>query len=318
MGTEEVKQMTDIAPPVETPDPKLEWRKGKVANLRGLERRTFQGTDLELREVDAATWNLTGFACVYDEPYDMGFYVEVVRSGAGKRTLGEMPDVQLLVNHTDLPLARTLSGTLRLEERMVPDEKGRRGLWVDADLDKLDPDAQRLQRKMARGDVDAMSFAFQVTDQEWSDDYSRRDIKAYSVHRGDVSVVNQGANPAASASMRSRAADSLAGMDRDLFITAWTEWRDHTLLGLEERAGKSLSAATMETLTQVLSLVASADEAVDEAQPMLAELMGVPNPDEPEPDKPASEDASQQNAYVMPDYTTRALERVAVLRARGR
>lgn len=310
--------MTDEPAEQVTPDPKLEWRKGKVANLRGLERRTFQGTDIQLRDVSTDTWNLTGFACVYDEPYDMGFYVETVRSGAGKRSLGESPDVQLLVNHTDLPLARTLSGTLRLEERLTPDANGRRGLWVDADIDKLDPDAQRLQRKMARGDVDAMSFAFQVTDQEWSDDYSRRDIKSYSVHRGDVSVVNQGANPAAAASIRSLASDALSQTRPDVFIAAWTEWRDHTLLSLEDRAGKSLSAATMETLTQVLNLVASADEAVDEAQPMLAELMGVPNPDEPEPDAPEAEDAPQKNTYVMPDYTTRARERLTMLQAGGR
>lgn len=289
----------------------LEWRKRKVANLKGLERRTFVTGGMELREADESTWNLTGFACVYDTPYDMGFYVETVRAGAGRRTLGEQPDVQLLINHTDLPLARTLPQTLRLDERPIPAMPGKMGLFVDADLDRQDPDAQRLQRKMARGDLDAMSFAFQVTDQEWSDDYSQRAIKGYSLHRGDVSVVNQGANPAASASIRSQ--DALAALHRvgpDILVAALQEWRDM-------RAGATLSAATMEVLTNVLNLVASADEAVDEAQPMLATLMGVPNPDESEPDAPGADDAQQQNAVVLPDFTTRARERLAILQ-RGR
>lgn len=297
-------------------DSALEWRKRKVANLKGLERRTFVTGGMELREADESTWNLTGFACVYDTPYDMGFYVETVRAGAGRRTLGEQPDVQLLINHTDLPLARTLPQTLRLDERPIPAMPGKMGLFVDADLDRQDPDAQRLQRKMARGDLDAMSFAFQVTDQEWSDDYSQRAIKGYSLHRGDVSVVNQGANPAASASIRSQ--DALAALHRtgsDALVGALVEWRDRTL---EIRAGATLSAATMEVLTNVLNLVASADEAVDEAQPMLATLMGVPNPDEPAPDAPEADDAVlQQNAVVLPDFTTRARERLAMLQ-RGR
>lgn len=292
--------------------PLLEWRKGKVANLKGLERRTFGTGQMELRDATDDMWELTGFACVYDEPYDMGFYTETVCRGAGKRTLSENPDVQLLINHTDLPLARTLPGTLLLEERAVPDKPGKTGLHVRAELDKRDPDAQRLQLKMARGDVNAMSFAFQVTDQAWADDYSTRQIKSYSLHRGDVSVVNQGANPAAYASIRSQ--DALMALHRvgpEALVAGLREWR-------EMRAGATLSAATMEVLTSVLNLVASADEAVDEAQPLLAELMGVPNPDEPEPDEPEADDMQQQNAVRLPDYTSRARERLAVLRAGGR
>jgi HK97 family phage prohead protease len=299
--------------------PLVEWRRAKVANLKGLERRTFPAHAMELREIDADTWNLTGFACVYDTPYDMGFYVETVRSGAGRRTLGESPDVQLLINHTDLPLARTLPGTLRLEERAVPDMPGKTGLFVDADLDKQDPDAQRLQRKMARRDLDAMSFAFQVTDQEWSDDYSQRTIKTYSLHRGDVSVVNQGANPATFASIRSR--DALAALSHagpDVLLAALREWRDHTLLTVEDRAGKALSSATMETLTNVLNLVSVADDSLDEAQPLLAELMGVPNPDDPESAESEPDATDSARLLVLPDYTTRAQQRLAMLRRTGR
>jgi HK97 family phage prohead protease len=265
-----------------------------------------------LREKDDSTWNLTGYASVYETPYSVGFYEETISRGAAKRTLGENPDVQLLINHEGLPLARTRSGTLRLEER-------ERGLWVDADLDKLDPDAQRLQRKMARGDVDQMSFAFQVTDQDWNDDFTQRRIKSFSIHRGDVSVVNQGANDASVASVRS--AEAIEGLRRcgpEAFVAALTEWRDHTLLTVEQRAGKSLSSATMEVLSQVLNLVAAADDAMDEAQPLLADLMGVPNPDADDvPDEPVTTEDVPARAAVLPDHTTRAAAGLALL-LRGR
>ena len=53
-------------------------------------------------------------------------------------------------------------------------------------------------------------------------------------------------------------------------------------LALEQalaRAGKTLSTSTMAELRKALALVASADDAVDEAQVVLSALMGVPNPD---------------------------------------
>jgi HK97 family phage prohead protease len=183
----------------------LDWRRKKSAELRGLERREGAAAPpLALRDKDADTWTLTGFACVTGTWYPVSFYAELIEPGAFKRTLGEQPDVQLLINHTGMPLARTSSGTMSLEERTTPDASGRTGLWVDADLDKLDPDAQSLWRKMKRGDIDQMSFAFQVTTPGggWNQDFTKRRIGAVSIHRGDVSVVNQGANPATLATIR--------------------------------------------------------------------------------------------------------------------
>jgi uncharacterized protein len=255
-----------------------EWRQRKAEGLKGLiERRDIPTDAMELREVETASGEqvlrLTGYASRTEVPYEVGFYTEVIKRGAFKRTLGEDPDVQLLVNHEGLPLARTRSGTLQLSEDDM-------GLRVQADLDPEDPDVQRLARKMRRGDIDQMSFAFRATDQVWNEDFTRRDITAASIHRGDVSVVNMGANEAATAAIRSREAlEALQRVGPEGLVAALTEWRDLTLLPFEERAGKTLSAASMEVLSRVLELVASADVAVDEAQPLLAELMGVPNPD---------------------------------------
>jgi len=103
-------------------------------------------------------------------------------------------------------------------------------------------------------------------------------------------------------------------------MRAWVKAR-----AAEVREGKSLSAATMDVLTRVLDLVAAADEAVDEAQPLLADLMGVPNPDEdaaqdPDGDEPDEGDdddvddvqgTQQENALSLDvDRFNRQLEAI--------
>jgi HK97 family phage prohead protease len=287
-----------------------EWRKNKASELKGLERRTFDVSDLELRSDDeTGVLHLTGYASVTETPYDVGFYEETIARGAFKRTLNEDPDVQLLINHGGLPLARTKSGTLRLEER-------ERGLWVDADLDPEDPDVQSLQRKMARGDIDQMSFAFQATDSDWSDDFTQRRIKTVSIHRGDVSVVNMGANPASTATIRSQdAAQSLNRGGSDALLTALTEWRDHTLLPDEQRADASLTEATLETLSQLANVVAPAGDAGDESKPLLAAMVAMPTPAAPAADEPVARDAPAATVVALPDHTTRARQTLAALNA---
>jgi HK97 family phage prohead protease len=151
-------------------------------------------TPFEFRE-DAATGYviLRGYAATY-EPYDCyggpdaGGWVEQLRANSFDRTLQANPDVMLLLNHTGAPLARTKSGTMTLSA-------DRRGLIVEARLDPSDPDVQALLPKMRRGDLDEMSFAFRVKDQEWDANYTHRTITEVSLQKGDVSVVNYGMNP---------------------------------------------------------------------------------------------------------------------------
>jgi HK97 family phage prohead protease len=135
----------------------------------------------------------TGYASVTETPYEMndwlGEYTEVVRRGAFTKTLSEGADVPFKVNHDGITLARTKSGTMRLSEDST-------GLYVEADLDPSSPAVQTLRSAMERGDLDEMSFGFRVTRQEWSPDYTQRDITEVNLSKGDVSVVNYGANPA--------------------------------------------------------------------------------------------------------------------------
>ncbi|MEI5520669.1 HK97 family phage prohead protease [Streptomyces brasiliscabiei] len=186
------------------------------------ERRAITTTGrLELR-AEGDELKLTGYASVFESPYDVYGgppygWTEVVDPAAFDTTLRAKPDLHLLINHEGMPLARTKSGTLRL----AADKKG---LYVDADLDADDPDVQRLRTKMRRGDMDEMSFGFRVKRQEWNEDYTERRLLEISLHKGDVSVVNFGANPATSAEINS-AADALeilAALDPD---TAMAELR---------------------------------------------------------------------------------------------
>lgn len=168
---------------------------------RGRELRTFNlNTRVEVRE-DGASGGLTleGYACVTESAYPMrdwlGGYDEIVRSGAFTKTLLDQDDVRLLVNHAGIPLARTKSGTLQLREDQT-------GLHVLApDLDGDSSLVRDIRSAMARGDLDEMSFAFEVIRQTWSPDFSQRDI--HEVRLFDVSVVTYPANPATSVGLRS-------------------------------------------------------------------------------------------------------------------
>lgn len=223
-----------------------------------MERRV-AATGLEVRDSDSSL-TLTGYASTYNEPYSMGGYTETVAPDAFKRTLGKNPDVRLLINHDDLPLARTTSGTLELDSDS-------RGLRVQASLDPSDPDVARLAPKLRRGDVNQMSFGFRVMGDDgddWSRDFSQRTLRALDLNDGDVSVVTYPANPGTTAGIR-------AAGERDLEVMA------SIIRHAEQRAMSPQD--TMAALGRALGYVAAVDAIVDGAQADLASALGVPNPD---------------------------------------
>lgn len=159
---------------------------------------------------------LEGYAATY-EPYDCyggverGGWIETIDRRAFDKTLKENPDVQLLLNHEGLPLARTTSGTLQLSADS-------RGLKVRAMLDSTDPDVQRILPKMRRGDLNEMSFAFRVKDQRWDDTYNNRLITEVSLQRGDVSVVSYGMNPDTKVVVSRQAIGALAELSDEQMV----------------------------------------------------------------------------------------------------
>lgn len=170
--------------------------KSDRAKTSGTERRAFP-VQLEVRAKPGAgnVSTIEGYASVTESPFEMwdwlGPYSEVVRTGAFAKTLTENPQVQLLLNHGGLAMAYTKAGTLRLSEDTT-------GLHMEADVNTSRSDVGDMLAALDEGSVDEMSFAFRVTRQQWSPDYDQRDILEVDLHRGDVSVVNFGANPATS------------------------------------------------------------------------------------------------------------------------
>ena len=252
----------------------LEERKKRTETFAGArEVRRIPVSGLELREVDGSL-RFSGCASATNRTYRVGWFDETIRSGAFAKTLSERPDTQLLIGHEGLPLARTLSGTLRLSE-------DQRGLMVDADLDPNDPDVQRLAPKVARGDLTEMSFAFRVPKgrDSWNDDYDAREISEVDIHRGDVSVVAYGANPYTSFSLRDainggwkpEADDELAAYFRSLKPMAKPETltRAEHDAAVEIAVKAALEAYAADEAAAWVALadeVAAAERAADEAR----------------------------------------------------
>lgn len=279
---------------------------GETRALRALVRQAAgpNTLDLAFREVElkakpdgtgGSRLLFTGYASVVEQPYTMqdwlGPYTEIIRNGAFTKTLSEDPDVVFCLNHNwdAAPMARTTAGTLRLSA----DDNG---LPVEADIDPQRSDVYTVQSCMEAGELNAMSFAFWVVRQMWSPDYEQRDILEIDIDGGDTSVVTWPANPwtEGTTALRKRAASALARsrVPRLLVERARTE----------KRAGAKLSAATLDSLQEVLDLIAEADVAVDAAQELLAELMGVPNPD----DDVSSDSSSSSDAGGIADEETDA------------
>lgn len=142
---------------------------------------------------------LTGCASVTEKRYRMwdmfGEYDEVVDQNAFTGTLERQPDVAYLVNHRGMTMARTTNGTLLLSV----DSKG---LQTEAYVNPKRSDVSDLIAAIEDRDITEMSFAFQILDGEWSDDFTEFRILEVELDRGDVSAVNYGANPYTSVAAR--------------------------------------------------------------------------------------------------------------------
>jgi len=144
-----------------------------------------------------------GYASVYDADFPMWDqsgepFTESVAQGACRRSLANPNlDVPFVFGHSEfgIPFARTAAGrpsggTMKLSEDS-------RGLHVHVpSMDGRRVDVQALASAVERGDVTEMSLAFVCNRQQWDDAYEHRTVQEMDLHRGDVSAVIHGANPA--------------------------------------------------------------------------------------------------------------------------
>jgi HK97 family phage prohead protease len=168
------------------------------------EVRTFAGAvQIRAKKTDSDKPGATGYAAVFNQVADIGWFKETIMPGAFSRAIAENQDVRCLQNHNnDLILGRTKNGTLGLAE----DNYGLKFLCefpttsVATDLHVL----------VARGDIDQCSFGFIVIKDTWKDTYddngrlvdSLRTI--LDVDLFDVSIVTFPAHDGTSAEARSK------------------------------------------------------------------------------------------------------------------
>lgn len=274
------------------------------SEMRGvLEHRVLavvtDGPAFELREVPNGTGgtklNFEGYASVVERGYDVwapavGDFTEVIDTRAFNKTLSENPDVSLKVNHEGLPLARSTAGDLRLGADST-------GLLASADLNPERSDVKLLRQAVEAGHLGAMSFAFRVTRQDWSDDGQTRRITELNLNRGDVSIVEHPANGATTGMMSLRNA-----IERTMHANESS--------GLIEEIRAAIAGADEATLKHVLSLLSSADTALDEAQPLLAGVLGVTNPD-------IAQDAALERSEDGEEVEIRTPSRLAIAQLRA-
>lgn len=163
-----------------------------------MEFETRSGLPVEYRAADDGTIVVEGYAAVFDQPTNIGdVFMEVIAPGAFRNALSRGDDVEFLINHGGLPLARSTAGNLTMAEDA-------HGLKIRAVLDATDPDVQRIVPKMRGKLLDQMSFAFQATGQRWDSSAEGLDVRTVTdVALFDVSIVNRGAYPQTTIALRS-------------------------------------------------------------------------------------------------------------------
>lgn len=164
--------------------------------------RNLYGADVEVRAIEVRAeenMTITGYASVYGDQYDLGYFTERVAPGAFEGRLDD--DVRLLINHEGMPLARTTNGTLELTT-------DGRGLFYRAQLADTQ-EGRDLYKLIQRGDITQSSFAFTIDDDEWTADRKLRTIKRVG-RLYDVSPVTYPASPTTTVQARAMAAGMLS------------------------------------------------------------------------------------------------------------
>lgn len=141
-----------------------------------LERRSYS---FEVRAENGEQGSrITGRPIVYNSRTDLGFFDEIIESGALNTT--DLRDVRFLVNHdtSKIPLARSRRNNGNSTMLLTTDDLG---MAIDVSLDtENNAEAKSLYSAVQRGDITGMSFMFSVDDEEWENlesDHPTRHIR---------------------------------------------------------------------------------------------------------------------------------------------
>lgn len=124
-------------------------------------------------------YTLTGRPIVYNSKTDLGFFDEIIESGALDKA--DLKDVRFLVNHdtSKIPLARATEGNKESTMRFNVDKNG---MEISVELDvENNSEAKALYSAVQRGDITGMSFMFTIDGEEWENlesEHPTRHIKS--------------------------------------------------------------------------------------------------------------------------------------------
>ena len=132
---------------------------------KDLERRSYN-FEIRAENRDDDEKIITGRPIVYNSRTDMGYFDEIIESGA--LDFADLTDVRFLVNHDRMmiPLARSRRNNGNSTMKLTPDMRG-----LSIDFIKLDTEnnttSRALYSAVERGDITGMSFLFSIDDEEW-------------------------------------------------------------------------------------------------------------------------------------------------------
>ena len=263
-GTGEVE--TKSAKPVRTIRVKKPRHRAGLAS--GLEVRHFATGKLECRDDgETNTLQLIGMPIVYDTPYQVrdifGTFNETMKPGVVTDLLASKCDTRFLFNHSGLPLGRTTSGTLTLEDSPV-------GLRCTVNLDARQQLATDLFVAAQRGDVTQMSVGMIVAKDEWDAREENRTIFKLGALE-DVSAVTYPASPTTSLQVAQRMLMDLQVESRERVRRMWAITRD-----LHD--GRPVEPADIDVLSDGLRALAEADEATEIRAEEIDEERAEPTP----------------------------------------
>ena len=212
--------------------------------------------DLKVTEVRSSTGavgqiTLEGTPIVYNRSYavhDMwGTFQETMSSTVCDAVLSSplRLDCRFLINHDGIPLARTQSGTLELENT-------REGLRSIVSLDTRQTLASDLAIAIERGDVSQMSCGFIVGDDQWNDDMTTRTINSLS-ELLDVSAVTYPASPTTHIEVAQRMMNALPVESRSRLREAYKVMN-------EIRAGRKFNTQNAQLILSALESLHEADD----------------------------------------------------------
>ncbi|PFC97140.1 HK97 family phage prohead protease [Bacillus cereus] len=154
------------------------------------EKRELLSSEIEIREVEGGLRTITGYAVKWEmKSVTMGYwrrFKEQFKRGAFTDSLTQDDQLALWSHDYSQVLGRTKNGTLRLFEDEI-------GLRFELDLadTTLGDDTYKT---IKRGDVDGVSFGFQMVKEEW--DESDPDNIVRSVTRAKLVEISPVAFPA--------------------------------------------------------------------------------------------------------------------------